>query len=349
VQIDSSDILSFSGAIKNALNTGNKLHLLLGNGFSRALRDDIFSYSALFDRADFRDLSPSARQAFDNLGTRDFEAVIRGLRNAALLLDAYTPDRSDLADAMRKDANGLKGVLASTIAQNHPECPNEISDSQFEACRAFLKHFKNIYTLNYDLLLYWAFMHQTNSPTVLKHDDGFRKPVAQDADYVCWEVENSDTQTMFYLHGALHLFDAGTELQKYTWINTGVRLIQQIREALDQDFYPLIVAEGTSEQKKERIGHSGYLNRARRSFSAITGELFIHGHSMSSADEHVLSQIEHPKSKITGLWIGLYGDPSSAGVKRILSRVQRMVHHRDAGSRPLRVSFYDATSAKVWG
>ena len=32
-----------------------KRHLMLGNGFSRALRDDIFAYGALFDRADFGD------------------------------------------------------------------------------------------------------------------------------------------------------------------------------------------------------------------------------------------------------------------------------------------------------
>ena len=50
---------------------------MLGNGFSRALRDDIFSYQALFDQADFANLSAQAKQAFADLHTTDFEAVMR--------------------------------------------------------------------------------------------------------------------------------------------------------------------------------------------------------------------------------------------------------------------------------
>lgn len=38
---------------------GRAPHLLLGNGFSRACREDIFAYGALFDRADFARLSLS--------------------------------------------------------------------------------------------------------------------------------------------------------------------------------------------------------------------------------------------------------------------------------------------------
>src|SRR5689334_11533381 len=125
-------VLSFAAALGQAQKTGNKMHLLLGNGFSRALRDDIFSYTALFDRADFKSLSPAARKAFDNLKTTDFEVVMRGLRTAASLLETYAPERQDLRDAMLTDAEGLKDVLAATIAQNHPERPSDISDAQFE-------------------------------------------------------------------------------------------------------------------------------------------------------------------------------------------------------------------------
>jgi hypothetical protein len=69
-------IISFEEAL--AKSEGKK-HLLLGNGFSRACRDDIFAYSALFQRADFSALSPTARNAFDSLGTTDFEIVMKAL------------------------------------------------------------------------------------------------------------------------------------------------------------------------------------------------------------------------------------------------------------------------------
>ena len=73
-------------------------HVLLGNGFSRACRNDIFDYGALFDRADFNHLSPLAREAFGILGTRDFEVVMRALKDAAKLIRLYAPALPDVAD-----------------------------------------------------------------------------------------------------------------------------------------------------------------------------------------------------------------------------------------------------------
>jgi hypothetical protein len=87
---------------------------------------------------------------------------------------------------------------------------------------------------------------------------------------------------MWFLHGALHVFDSGTEIQKYTWKNTGVRLIDQIRDALSRDYFPLFVSEGTSDEKYEKIRHNDYLAKGYRSFSQITGDLFIYGHSLAA-------------------------------------------------------------------
>ena len=68
-----------------------------------------------------------------------------------------------------------------------------------------------------------------------------------------WRI--TDRQNIFYLHGALHVFDAENELKKYTWVRTGIRLIEQIRAALQANLYPLIVAEGQSQEKMARILH----------------------------------------------------------------------------------------------
>jgi hypothetical protein len=65
------ELLTFQDALARA-PANKQPHLLLGNGFSRACRNDIFAYDALFDRADFNRLSPSARQAFEALETTDF-------------------------------------------------------------------------------------------------------------------------------------------------------------------------------------------------------------------------------------------------------------------------------------
>ena len=338
------DLLSFDDVLTKGARY-SKRHLLLGNGFSRALRNDIFSYDALFDRAEFNTLSPLARRAFDVLGTTDFEVVMRALRGAALLVGIYATENPDLAAQMRSDADGLRELLVRTIAANHPGRPGDVANQAYERCRAFLSCFITVYTLNYDLLLYWALMQDELEPHI-DSDDGFRTPDDGPADYVTWEVEKTDSQKIFYLHGALHIFDGGTEIKKYTWVNTGVPLIDQIRKALLHNLYPLFVAEGSTAQKLTRIKHNEFLGRAYRSFSKIGGCLYVYGHSMAVNDEHIIKLIE--KNKVAHLFVGIYGDPGWAGNQHIIKRVLEIKAARPQ-KRPIEIDFFDAASANVWG
>ena len=337
-------MLTFQQAIDEAQQY-NKRHALLGNGFSISCRSDIFVYGKLFERADFSDLSPSAKLAFEALGTQDFEKVIKVLRDASAVLIAYKGTKTKLIQQLQEDADGLREVLVQAIASSHPDWPGDISDAEYACCRTFLANFNNVYTLSYDLLLYWAVMHDEDGKKI-KSDDGFGAPEDDfDSEYVIWEPETSRSQNIWYLHGALHVFDAGTEIQKYTWVNTGQRLIEQIRDALERDYFPLFVAEGTSDEKLDRIMHSEYLAKGKRSFSSIQGALFIHGHSLAENDEHFLKVIE--KGKVKHLYVGLFGDKNNDSNKGIKKRASRITHNR-AKSKPLKVSFYDSESAHVW-
>ncbi|WAK04576.1 DUF4917 family protein [Methylobacter sp. YRD-M1] len=345
-------LISFAKALRDSEHLTRR-HLLLGNGFSIACRPNIFVYGKLFEQADFSKLSPSAKKVFKALDTQDFEKVIKALRDAKAVLSAYDGVSKKLLTTLQEDADGLRELLVQTIASSHPERPNEIAEHEYAACRDFLSNFNTIYTLNYDLLLYWTQMHNEDGvdPT---SDDGFRKPEDDyDVNYVTWEPVNSHQQTTWFLHGALHLFDAGIEIQKYTWVNTGIRLIEQIRDALKLDYFPIFVAEGTSNEKLIRIRHNDYLAKAYRSFSEIGGGLFIYGHSLAKNDDHYLKCIE--KGKITNLYIGIYGDPETPSNKAIIARANKMVSARASkisSSRrrraDLSVSFFDAGSAKVW-
>jgi hypothetical protein len=339
--------LTFHQAL-DASKDYSRRHLLLGNGFSIACRKDIFRYDKLFEQADFSSMSAFARKAFEALKTTDFERVIKALRDGATLASEYGLAPTPVL-TMRSDADALKELLVRTIAKSHPERPSDISDAEYVSCQKFLSHFNTTYTLNYDLLLYWTHMHQED-PAAIKSDDGFR--TSQDdieneieSDYVVWESGQSHEQNMWFLHGALHVFDSGTEVQKYTWKRTGVRLIEQIRNALSKNFFPLFVAEGSSDEKFERIRHSDYLAKAYRSFEAIQHCLFVYGHSLAENDEHYLRLIE--RGKLSHLFVGLFGDHESESNKRIITRAMAMQSSRSAG-RPLRVDFYDSATAKVW-
>jgi hypothetical protein len=342
----SVDLIPFREALDLAQGGGKK-HLMLGNGFSIALRPDIFTYNTLFERAkESRKLTDALQGVFAKLDTTDFEKVIEALENAADLVSLYTESNPGLAEQLQQDAERLRGVLAETIAEHHPSRPHDVKREQYASCRRFLSNFDgHIYTLNYDLLLYWTLMQSAVLPAVTS-DDGFRNPEDHEAEYVVWDVQNSNEQRIFYLHGALHIYDAGAELLKFTWSKTDVPLVDQIKRSLDRREYPLIVTEGTSGQKKDRIQHSNFLGRAYRSFAGLGGSLFIYGHSLAENDEHLLTLIDH--GKIKKLFVGIYGDPTSEGNGKIIERAELIPTRRRTNGVQAEVHFFDAKSAHVW-
>lgn len=338
-------IVTFSDALENS---PNNRHLLLGNGFSIACRPDTFRYDKLYQRADFSSVSAFAQGSFEALGTHDFEQVIQALKLSAQISNQYQVDPKTI-DLIKKDAEALKEILVETISNNHPDSPTEITEEEYDNCHAFLSHFPTIYTLNYDLLLYWTLMHSKEKGR--KVDDGFRAPSEdgwnqEPPDYVTWEPWHSYKSNVKFLHGALHIFDEKILVKKYTWSRTGVRLITQIREALRKDMFPIFVAEGTSNEKLERIRHNDFLNRAYRGFSEISGCLFIYGHSLASNDEHILERIE--QGKLSQLFVGIYGDPSSDGNQAVISRALKMPTNRRNKNRDLEINFFDSSTANVW-
>lgn len=122
-------VLSFDEALK-AVRAAKHKHLLLGNGFSIALKPDIFTYGSLYENADFSKV-PQAKGVFQALKTQDFEAVIRHLLNAAAIAALYRPDDKKLADQLKADAASIKDVLVAVIAKRHPDRPFEITPDQY--------------------------------------------------------------------------------------------------------------------------------------------------------------------------------------------------------------------------
>ncbi|WP_101927456.1 DUF4917 family protein [Luteimonas rhizosphaerae] len=333
-------LMSFDEAVARS---SDHRHVLMGNGFSIALRPEIFSYQALIDRAKIDELA-GGREVFTALDTTDFEAVIRAAVDAAKLVQIFDGS-SPISAQLDELASGLREKLVQAIAGSHPPHPFEVSEDQYRACRRFLGLFKRRYTLNYDLLLYWALMRTEIDDLQLESDDGFRdSPWEEDANYVSWIEHHS--ATVVYLHGAVHLFDAGHELIKYTWSRTQIPLMDQIRVALEQEKYPLFVAEGSTRQKFEKIVHSAYLHRAYRSFSSIEGDLFIYGHSLKSNDQHIYDAIS--EGRISSIYVSVYGDENSQANQEIMRSAEQISSMR-RGRRPLNVHFFDAASARVWG
>ncbi len=352
------DLLNFSEAITDSRQF-SKRHLLIGNGFSIACCPDIFHYGSLFSAADFSN-NPELVKVFEVLGTQDFEIAIKNLEAGALLAGIYPPGHADAAGKMLADANALKEILLTAIAENHPDVPSDISHDKFWACRRFLSRFLGqqndgqVFSLNYDLLLYWTLMHE-DSPFATAIDlvtnDGFGNDEDDPmADYVVWQGEvAAHSAKVHFLHGALHLFDAGTELQKFTWVRTNDRLIDQARRAINDNKYPLFVTEGSSAQKKAKIRHNAYLYQGFKQLTANAQQgrhcFFVLGHSLADNDDHILRRFGTGRFK--KLYVSLFGNPGSPSNQQIIAKANTLTAMRP-DKFPLEVAFYDAATANPW-
>jgi hypothetical protein len=330
-------------------------HLMLGNGFSISYDPGIFSYGALLGQAKSSGIiTPLAQQFFEENDTQDFELVIRSMTAAQQTLRIMNPIKYETEIAeLGKEIRSLKEALASLLAGLHPERPYSVAEDRYARTSSFLECYASIYTTNYDLLLYWTLRQTlTKAGANRADDDGFRSKDDDGVEHDCvyWDHLKPFGQTIHYLHGALHLFRGSDGLRKLTWIRTDKALIDQIREQLSSNFFPLYVSEGTSAEKLAKIQSSDYLSKSLRSLAGIGGGLTIYGLSFSDNDQHFTDAIV--KSNVKRIAVSIFGDPSSAANQETIARVSSLPSLRESRRSgrvpPLEVTFYDALSVNIW-
>lgn len=340
-------VLSYDD-VQAKLGDGRK-HILLGNGFSIAC-DPIFDYARLYDAAIKAGLSKRAQKVFEKLGTNNFEGVMRLLEDAHWIAQTYHFIEKDTS-AMLDDVQIIKQTLIEAVAESHLENTGKVPDFKKDAALNFLKSYHNIFTTNYDLLVYWVGMHAGGNPP---WEDGFRS-VKDDPHTPCvvFSERIGSKKGLFYLHGALHLHISMGELRKHTWIRTGKPLTQLIREGLAAQQYPIFVTEGTAEGKLEQIQRIGYLWYCLDKLARIETPLVVFGHSLGQSDQHIANAIAL-NPKLDRLAIGLYGDPKSNTNQEIYNAISKIqaqredLRKRKQKAKSLEVFFYDSASAKVW-
>ncbi len=80
---------------------------------------------------------------------------MRHLNTTADILPAYGPFSTTLG-RLRLRTSTIRRSLAAVLAKVHPSRIGEVGDTRLDACHDFLSKFEEVFTLNYDLLLYWA-------------------------------------------------------------------------------------------------------------------------------------------------------------------------------------------------
>ena len=324
-------MLTFQEAI-DTLDEDEKPSILLANGFSQAWDAAIFNYANLLEAADFGNREGVIRPLFENLGTYDFEIIMKQLVAAEAVLNAYGADE-ELIQNIVSDKEVLKEALITAISNTHPDLPSEVEDNQYVAVRTFLSQFNEIFSINYDLLFYWARNKYGLAPENYSTDDGFRSQRR-------WEGHGTN-QEVHFLHGGLHIYDTGSYIKKHACTDDGITIIEQVRNNLNAGNFPLFVSEPTYQKKKQRIDHNPYLNYCYQALGGLSGTLFIHGHSMDESDKHIFNQIK--SSRVSKIFVSIYGDENTEANTRTKANALAFLQRYG-----VEVDFYQAESAPVW-
>jgi len=157
----------------------------------------------------------------------------------------------------------------------------------------FIKNFRKIYTLNYDLLLYWTIikLNEREGKDIFK--DGFGCSQDNETEIVYRNKKDNNGQNVYYLHGVLHLFDKKIDFLKVKYTDK-YPLREQILEKLNQNIYPIFISEGKSKDKRNKIIHNALLNSSYKSLQTIGSKdssLILFGTLLKTNDEHIKKAI----------------------------------------------------------
>lgn len=253
------EIASYGEVIKSLKQKKRSKHLLFGNGFSMAYDPEIFSYNALSKFIDETD-NALLKKLFTITNTKNFELIMQQLDNFIEIAKAFSNDPS-LITKITEANDFLKNSLIEAVQKLHPEHIYKVPDDKSKCCHDFLNEYLaengKVFSTNYDLLPYWIMMR--NNPEI--SIDGFGKEVenpeevlkGKEPEYseLRWG-KNKEGQNIFYLHGALLIFDTGIEIEKERY-EAGHYLLQKIEERMAAKSYPIFVTAGNAKEKLNHI------------------------------------------------------------------------------------------------
>lgn len=269
--------------------------LLLGNGFSLNFTDG-FGYESLFEEF-LSTHSPEDRQLFESFGTHNFEAIQKQLVGAKQVNQLFGLPTQRIEQAI---ATLQKGLL-SAINANHPSAAAIDFDELAELSKD-LDMFGDVFTLSYDLYLYHIILktkdrHDLNRGVRLYNDRFYER--VNDRFLRFNEVQRYDHDHVFYLHGALFIFEKGADTYKVRLRKQeDDELIAVIGDIIERGELPLFVSEGTAEDKRETIAKSPYLQFAMRQFKDCREKLVLYGVGLRQPDDHIVEAINFKRRQI---------------------------------------------------
>ncbi len=285
--------------------------LLVGNGASIAFWED-FAYDSLFELARSPDvdhpLSTDDLALFDAFRTSNFEQVLASLKTARSVLQAL----SCKTDFLKERYESVQRSLFEAVHSAHvPWGVGSRFEEKLRGMRRTLREYEWVFSLNYDLILYWAVTSEDKGRGIVDffwHSDLSFDP--SDTDLPAWVPP--DSTRLVWLHGCIHLrrHVDGTVFKARSSDATR-RLLDQFKTSYTGDVIPLLISEGTAEDKYRAIVRSTYLEFGFRSLAEQNGGLVIFGSSLRPEDAHLVRAIKARPDRRLAISVRPHSDASS--------------------------------------
>lgn len=315
--------------------------LVLGNGFGIsydvAAGTDSFCWDSLADLCEFEADSPLWGLLEEC--NFDFEIVHQKINNAISVVQKYD-DGNQLSEELFGEIQALRDQLVSAVARSHPpslnrECtPDEKSkiSQMVSNCRSFLTKFEKVFSLNYDLLLYWVRCFDNN----FLGNDCFEK----DGDELIFSPD--DDAEFLFPHGALFIYRDGYSAKK-SRSSRHHPILARVESNIENGIFPMCVSEGTGDQKLLAIKSNEYLSFCYGKIRECKGTVFTYGTSFSEGkDDHIIKAlIQSPATRII---VGEF-KPSEGDKYRLLHEFNKAM---DDVNKRKDVVVADTSSIDIW-
>lgn len=281
-------------------------NLFLGNGFSISLCSRL-SYKSLFEKF-LQSLDKDLTEIFKSFGTTNFELIIQIL-NSAENVNKILGYPIDKIEPLRKD---LREGLIKTIQANHPK-HSEIYYPQLINLSKELEGFWDIFTTNYDVFLYKTILQSITDHRYLDRDaddpyqDFFYEEMTGTELAFVNDKLYPTSRSIYYLHGALFLYQTANRTTNYKLRrleNVKFEYIQLVRREIENDNFPIFVAEGDFRDKLRTINNNSYLNFCATQLQKSYKNIVFYGFSFGDSDRHIVDFLT--KSKVKKIAVSIY-------------------------------------------
>ena len=246
--------------------------LLVGNGLSINIWPS-FGYNSLFASAT---LDNKCEAVFAAMSTTNFESVLQSFAQTRVLLEAVHRRRGWLNQLYKT----IRDSLFEAVREVHIPW-EDLTVSTSRVVATTFDDFTRVFTLNYDLIPYWA--HLKCVPDVNMGDFFWGAGLEFDPS----DTDLRGTRTgIYYLHGGMHLWQDTLTGRAGKWQNEGQPILDSLegRYRAEATRQPLFVSEGTPEHKVRSIRRSDYLSFAYDALEDDTENTVVFGTSLSSPD-----------------------------------------------------------------